>query len=130
MNKDERTVELIVIFSTLLMILMFAFSGCSSTFPYTGAAMQPYLTEVAHQPHPTVGYMTENGPVAKTVYINNPFDFNVHVQVDCGWQSEWDIVVAPRTTQMLMAMTNQRYYSLPSCVMRLWTRTDRMATYK
>lgn len=102
--------------------------GCTET--YKGKAVTIEVRERINPAFPRMGQMTWNAPITKLVSVDNPFDKNVKVFIDCGWDSEWDIVIGAHKTQMLLVNSTQRNAYRPSCAVRDdWTFTDAPATY-
>lgn len=141
MKKTTRSLELgIFAIAAFGVISVMLFGGCSAvlkyfdcfgcTETYVGSAKELTVRErVSTLPEHGRGSPPESR-VTKLVAIDNPYDKNVHVFVDCGMDSEWDIVIAARRTQLLLVGSTLRHADDTSCVVRnSWYFTDEPPTY-
>ena len=110
------------------LLLAVALSGaCASTQAYTGNAASIQVRERVNQEwgREKFGFAQR---VNKIVSVDNPHDRSVRAKVDCGWDSQWDLVIEARTTQRILVQPQRAKAYSQSCYVTDWSFADASAS--
>lgn len=102
--------------------------ACASTSAYTGSATSIQVRERLNPQFSGLKYsMSEH--LTKMVLVDNPYDKNVSAKVDCGWDSQWDLVIAAKSTQRILVTPQRAKAYDKSCYVTDWSFTTAKPSY-
>ena len=113
---------------TALLLAAMLETGCASfgcvscTEPYVGPAVELSVREEV------LGSSFGVDRVNKLVHVDNPYDGNVRIYLDCG-SSEWDFVVGARRSQKLFLTVPATAAGREACAVRSWSFSADPPTY-